>query len=764
MDLVPSAVMLILGMVVIHSTVKLIQVNHVSYEDYQKKISDIIILRRYYDDYYKYLIEYEQSIDADNKLSLVSDIKEYFVSFSDLYGNILIKQYDIYSETFLDEILDLKDLIKQVQYGLIDLEQSGHFKNFDQLMTVSVDLKKEVYNLESHYILDPSSLNHIFSDTFARENLLYWSVTAMGLCGFVLIFLNGDKIRRLRRYNEERQVTVREMENRLAAMEAACEGIMIVDSEGHLNYMNEAMCDICLIDNRFDYIDEEWTEIFSENDLDFIATEVMSGLEQDGYWIGEFPLEREDGSMLHTEFSLTQLPGDGLIGTVQDITQRYVMEQEKRDLEDQFYQAQKMEAIGRLAGGVAHDFNNILAAINGFAEFLVEDLQEGSNEKKYAGNILQASAQAKELVEQMLTFSRRRDSIKETIDLAHSLHEIEGMMSASVPKSVEIKTQIEDQIYIDGNVTHISQMIMNLCVNASDAMGEDHGVLSLSLSKRKIDKNFPHQNVIMEKLPDPKETPLLRIDDINSATVRTILGHVEKDREYAQIIVSDTGEGISRVIMEHIFEPFFTTKAVDKGTGLGLSTVHGVVVGHRGMMIINSTLMKGSTFEIYLPLSDASSASSASVEEKADRKDIPDDFKPEEYNILLVEDNQTVRDVTENMLRRMGYNVEICADGLQALQYLKKNHDNFDLVVSDHNMPKMTGLELVENISLELPDLPFVFLSGYSEEEMYKKINHHPSIKAVLKKPVMKEDLAEAIKKVFEETKSPKVKPKKAVA
>jgi CheY-like chemotaxis protein len=210
-----------------------------------------------------------------------------------------------------------------------------------------------------------------------------------------------------------------------------------------------------------------------------------------------------------------------------------------------------------------------------------------------------------------------------------------------------------------------------------------------------------------------------------------------------------------------MFEPFFTTKDVDKGTGLGLSIAHGVVVGHRGMMVIESTLMKGSSFEIYLPLSESLSVP---AKETADKKNACKDFNTKDYNILLVEDNQTVRDVTENMLKRMGYNVEVNVDGLEAFQRLKKDPDAFDLVLSDHNMPRMTGLELVENIALEAPDLVFVFLSGYSEEEMHKKINHHTSIKAVLKKPVNKDDLAEKIKQVIEEINSLKAKSKKTAA
>lgn len=756
LDFVPSVVMLILGMLAIHYTVKLIQVNHVSYTDYHRKSVDIITLRRSYDYYYVLLRDYrEKSLQSEENDVLISALTGSFVDFSDLYGDLLIRQYNKHHQALSDDIFGLQSKIEDIQEKLIYLSSDGLFENPEVLFIRSDELRKAIYGIESRFLLDPSKQDQFFDDINQPESILYWVVTAMGLCGFVLVLLNGDKLRRLRDYNDERQETLGVLENRLAAMEAACEGIMIVDGEGNLNYMNEAMCDICLIDNRFDYIDEEWTDIFSENDLDFIATDILSGLEENGYWIGDFPMERDDGTVIQTEFSLARLPEGGLIGTAQDMTQRVRMEQEKRDLEDQFYQAQKMEAIGRLAGGIAHDFNNILAAINGFAEFLVEDLKKGSDEKKYASNILQASHQAKDLVEQMLTFSRRRDSAKENVDLAHVLMEVKNMIEASVPKTLEIHAEIGDHpVYAMGSTTQVSQMVMNLCVNARDALGEERGTLKIILDECVIDDGFSYLPAITEDMPHPKDQPMLRIDDIGPASTRLILGSVQNGRKYARIAVEDTGEGMSRVIMEQMFEPFFTTKDVDKGTGLGLATVHGVVIGHSGALVIESTLMKGSAFEIFLPLSEDVSNIKPIGKKGCDGGA----FNPADYEVLLVEDNETVRDVMKNMIERMGYHVKTCIDGLEALHVLKEDLCGFDMVLSDYNMPKMTGLELIENISIDNPDLPFVILSGYSEEEMYAKIQNHASIKAVLKKPVHKDILEQKLKDIIEDVNFEKAK------
>ncbi len=202
---------------------------------------------------------------------------------------------------------------------------------------------------------------------------------------------------------------------------------------------------------------------------------------------------------------------------------------------------------------------------------------------------------------------------------------------------------------------------------------------------------------------------------------------------------------MSRVIMEHIFEPFFTTKPVDKGTGLGLATVHGVIVSHKGAMVIESKLGSGTCFDLYFPLSE----DVAIIGVKPNENDFKQGEMPERKNILLVEDQENVRDMVITMLERMGYDVSFAVSGLDGLDIVREAPDKFDLVITDHNMPKMTGLEMVQQIHIDLPELPFILLSGYSEDKLQDIINDHPAIKMVVRKPVSGDILGKKIQAVI---------------
>jgi PAS domain S-box-containing protein len=535
----------------------------------------------------------------------------------------------------------------------------------------------------------------------------------------------------------------------LAAIEATLDGIGIVDKNGNLTYMNRALRDLHGIpeDKADDFIGQPWTMLYTDKGRRDVEEKVFPILEKEGYWRGESPIVRQDGTVITAELSLTSFADGGFVGTARDVTERYRVEQEKKELRDNFYQAQKMEAIGRLAGGIAHDFNNILAAMNGYAEFLIDDLKDGSPQHKFAQNILQAGQQAKALVDQMLAFSRRKQSALEVVDLSSPVFESLSMLKATLPKTIDVQTNIEvPHIPVSCNAGQVGQVIMNLCVNAKDAMKNDRGTLSIGL---KIVKPADYEiaDFVRDALPLANIEPAIRIEDVTPGRTRLTLGHISRHNEYASLSVSDTGTGISRIIMEHIFEPFFTTKPVDEGTGLGLSTVHGVVVAHHAAMIVDSTVGQGSRFEVLFPLLHGAGP--------AIRKETEDDsFDTGTGNILLVEDQENVRDMMMNMLQRLGYEVKACVTGLEALDLLRENPDHFDLVITDHNMPKMTGLELVQQVSYDLPEMPFILLSGYSQQKLQDLMKEQTSIKAILRKPVSKAALSQKISAVIGERKA----------
>ncbi len=581
---------------------------------------------------------------------------------------------------------------------------------------------------------------------------VYWSIIAISITGFLLVVLNADKLERLIKLNEERIENLRALEFRAAAIEASLEGIAITDGDGNINFMNQALMDLHGIkpEEKGLYIDKSWLNLYTPKGRIDIQEHVLPTLERDGFWRGSSPIVKQGGEIVYANMSITRLSNGGFIGTARDITAEEMAAREKREMTDQLHQAQKMEAIGRLAGGIAHDFNNILAAMNGYAEFLTEDLDPKTKQHGFARSILQAGRQARSLVDKILAFSRRTETNQSVFDLKEPLNESLVMIQASISKSIELVVDTDlAEAPIKGSPIQIAQVIMNLFVNACDAMEDEHGKLVISLESRSSNDVAPEW--LSETLPDPQKIPRTRIDDIASDHTRLRLGQLAKGRDYIVLRVQDTGTGMSRKVIEHIFEPFFTTKPVDKGTGLGLATVHGVIASHSAAMEINSAIGQGTRFEIYFPRS----------EEKMQEEEIPQKAIRKEQGsgrVLLIEDQEDVRLMAITMLQRLGYETETAENGLIALDRLREKPGYYDLVLTDQNMPKMTGLELVLEVQYDFPDLPFVLLSGYAEEKLQEIMAQHPAIKAVLRKPISGAALGQALEQVLKSQKSTKSK------
>ena len=507
--------------------------------------------------------------------------------------------------------------------------------------------------------------------------LLLWSV-------FMLVF-EGRSQKNHAQLLQEHQAAHDLLGNRLMAIEASQEGIAIINPDGELTYMNNALFMIYGIPQEAEdqFIGESWLKLFPENYAQKVRDNIIPALEKEGFWQGPLDIDLEEDGHRWLDISLSRLPDGGLIGTTRDVTERLKNEKDKKHLEEQFYQAQKMEAVGRLAGGIAHDFNNILAAISGYAEFLEEDLKEGSEQQKYAKNILAAGREAKALVDQMLAFSRRKASAKEPVDIVLSLQETVNILKASLPKTIEIETDFEaPKAVINGNASQIMQAFMNLCVNARDAIDTNKGEIRIGVSLEFSDE-FPFPDAIWDHLPGTQEQPPTWIEDLEAGKTRLVLGHVAEGLPYVRLHLSDSGCGMSRVVMEHIFEPFFTTKPVNKGTGLGMATVHGVIVGHQAAMIIESTLGQGTTFDLYFPADEKMVISAAVATKKSGSAETADLDSHTGAQILLVEDQDNVREMMMGMLTRLGYEAEDCATGLEALDLLRENPGKFDLVITD---------------------------------------------------------------------------------
>lgn len=385
-----------------------------------------------------------------------------------------------------------------------------------------------------------------------------------------------------------------------------------------------------------------------------------------------------------------------------------------KELETQIRHAQKMEAIGTLAGGIAHDFNNILSAIIGFTDLTMDYLEDGSKQKSNLQKVLKASDRAKNLVRQILTFSRNEESEPKPVQLSPVVKESVKLLRASIPATIELKYDIDPEAgTVLADPTQISQVLMNLCTNAAHAIDEKGGTLEISLAPVHVDEATA------------------------AANTRLSVG------DYVMLRVKDTGVGMDEKTVERIFEPFFTTKGVGQGTGLGLSVVHGIVISHNGAITVKSSPGEGSEFCVYIPKIE-----DVEQDEEAEAP-LPSEIpKGANERILIVDDEEALVEMWKEMLELLGYRVTAETHPVEALETFKNDPDGFDLVITDQTMPVMTGASLGAEITKIRPDIPMILLTGFSQmvtPEMAKAMG----FKEFVIKPIVKKDLGEAAHKAL---------------
>jgi PAS domain S-box-containing protein len=492
--------------------------------------------------------------------------------------------------------------------------------------------------------------------------------------------------------------------------EGAAEGIVVADIETRrIRYCNPAICEM------LGYAEEELielgvTDIHPKESLDHVLAEFEAQARGDKILAPNLPCLRKDGSVVFADVQSTSAVIDGLecnMGFFTDVTKR-------RQIETQLRQAQKMEAIGTLAGGVAHDFNNILTSIIGNAELMLMTIGKDDSLREEIEEIKIAGERAAVLTRQLLAFSRKQIVQPKILDLNKLLTGIEKMLVRLIGEDIEILMIPESALWkVKIDPGQMDQVIMNLVVNAKDAMPLG-GKVTIETANMDLDGNYFSKQGIIEARPGP----------------------------YVMMAVSDTGSGMDKGVQEHIFDPFYTTKEIGKGTGLGLSTIYGIVKQNNGFIWVYSEPGQGSTFKIYLP-----KVKGKFKEEKKEQTSVENLGGSE--TVLIVEDDNSLRKLAQKSLQPHGYRVLVAENGEDALRISKEHEGTIDLLITDVVMPKMDGKETAERLQPLHPQMKVIYMSGYTDDA----IVHHGVLEPglnLLEKPFSPEGFARKVREVLD--------------
>jgi len=506
------------------------------------------------------------------------------------------------------------------------------------------------------------------------------------------------------------EAALRANEQRFRALvEHSWDAVALFGPDGAILYGSPATTRILGYDLA-EFVGRNALDLIHPEDRDGVAsrlTEVMANSR--GRVIVAARVRHKDGSWRYLEGVLTNLLDDPSVGA---IVNNYRDATERRSLEQQVIQAQKMEAVGRLAGGVAHDFNNILTAIGGYTDLLLADLPPDDPRRQDVDEIHRAADRAAALTQQLLAFSRRQVLQPKVIDLNALVSNVENLLRRLIGEDVLLATTLAGDVgRVRADPGQVEQVIVNLAVNARDAMPAG-GRLTIETRNVELDAAYAaeHQTVV----PGP----------------------------YAVIAVSDSGTGMSAETQSHMFEPFYTTKEVGKGTGLGLATVYGIVKQSGGSIWVYSELGHGTTVKVYLPRVDEP-AEPLAPSTPADAESLRGT-----ETILLVEDEPAVRAVARQILTRQGYAVLEAADGQTALAMVDAGGPRVDLVITDVVMPGMSGRSLADRLASRYPGLRVLYMSGYTDDAIVRHGMLEPGL-AYLQKPFRPDALARKVREVL---------------
>jgi PAS domain S-box-containing protein len=430
---------------------------------------------------------------------------------------------------------------------------------------------------------------------------------------------------------------------------------------------------------------------------------------------GRFAVQRRDGTPAIVEIRSHPVVINGqrcILLMIRDLTDQSAQAALKAQLEKQLAQSQKMEAVGTLAGGIAHDFNNILSAIIGYAELSRIEAPPRSTLGDNLDQIHAAAQRARDLIRQILTFSRRDDAEITSVQVGAVIMQALRFLRASIPATIEIRSAIDSEAFTLANATQLQQVLLNLGTNAAHAMGEKGGVLDVRL-----------QDVHIDAAAD-RHGPGLGPGD------------------YLRLTVSDTGCGMPPMVVQRLFDPYFTTKTEGQGTGLGMAVVHGIVSRYGGAVQVHSTEGQGTSVAVYLV---------RQTEGRAASEEVPRALPAGNEAVLLVDDESQLVAIEAQMLRRLGYCVTTCSSGPEALEIFRRQPQDFDVVVTDMAMPKMNGAELTGAILALRPEMPIILCTGYTAGLTREKALAL-GVREVLMKPISMQTLAVSVRQALDAT------------
>ena len=506
-----------------------------------------------------------------------------------------------------------------------------------------------------------------------------------------------------------RKQAEQQMQLQAAALESAANGIVITDRSGTIQWVNAAFTKLTGY-SAAEVVGQNPRVLRSgRHDVAFYRT-LWETIAAGRVWKGELVNRRKDGSLYTEAMTITPVHTDGetthFIAIKDDVSER-------KQLTDQLHLAQKMEALGTLAGGVAHDFNNILGAIIGNVELAAQDVGPGHPALESLDEIRKASRRAKELVQRILAFSRQQPRARSVIALRPVIEEATKFLRASLPAGVALATTYADDTpAVIADPTQIEQVLLNLCTNAWQALPELVG---------RID---------------------IRLDGVTASAADTSLA----TGRWARLTVTDNGVGMDGTTLDRVFEPFFSTKSPGQGTGLGLSVVHGIVEAHGGVIDVQSEPGKGTTFKIYFPAASTPAASVA-----AETILHPRPAPAPGLHVLYLDDEEALVFLVARTLERLGYRVSGYTRWETALAALRTDAAQFDLVVTDLNMPDGSGLDLARELHRLRPALPVLLVSGYISDELHAQAVH-AGVRQLIYKPNTVDELCEAVQRLTRPT------------